>query len=287
MIRLEMMRVFQVVADVGSLQKAAEMLHRTPSALSMTLSQLQDEVGAPLFETDRKNRLTPFGARVLEEAIRAVSTFDRSAATIQRYATATAGLVRVAAVPSTTISLLPTVIKQFHQKLPDVRLEISDVNTEEILRRIRSDEADIGIVSTASGDALRDGEVIGRHALGIAHHANGPIAKALQAGAPHSWDLLKLETVIDNSLFRLVDSVDVEHFRLTSGIEVRNTTALLAFVENRLGVTILPENVVQPRQGPLRFVIPTDPTSWRELRKLRSPDRRLSPAGAVLWNLIR
>ncbi|HEX7386912.1 MAG TPA: LysR family transcriptional regulator [Castellaniella sp.] len=286
MIRLEMMRVFKVVAQARSLQKAAEVLHRTPSALSMTLSQLQEEVGAPLFETDRKNRLTPFGARVLEEATRAVSTFDRSAATIQRYATATAGLVRIAAVPSTTIGLLPAVITQFHQKLPDVRLEISDVNTEDIFRRIRSDEADIGIVSTAAGSTLQTGEVIGRHALGIVHHADGPIAKALQAGALPSWDLLALETVIDNSLFQLTSSTTVEHFRLISTIEVRNTTALLAFVENRMGVTILPENTVQVRQGPLRFTVPTDPASWRELRKIRNPDRRLSPAGAVLWDLI-
>ena len=54
MIKLEMLRVFLAVAEEGALALAAQKLGRTPSALSMALSQLEAQVGAPLFETDRK-----------------------------------------------------------------------------------------------------------------------------------------------------------------------------------------------------------------------------------------
>jgi len=47
MIKLEMLRVFLAVAEEGALALAAQKLGRTPSALSMALSQLEAQVGAP------------------------------------------------------------------------------------------------------------------------------------------------------------------------------------------------------------------------------------------------
>ena len=75
-IKLEMLRVFRVVAEQGTLAASARSLGRTPSAISMTLAQLEDDIGAPLFETDRKSRLTPLGRLVLEESRRAVGPLD-------------------------------------------------------------------------------------------------------------------------------------------------------------------------------------------------------------------
>ena len=97
--KLEMLRVFQTTAAHGSLARAAEALGRTPSAVSMMLLQLEQEVGGALFEAGRKSRLTPLGLLVLEESRRANEAFERSVGAIRRYATATGGLVRIAAVP--------------------------------------------------------------------------------------------------------------------------------------------------------------------------------------------
>ena len=154
--KLEMLRVFQTTAAQGSLARAAEALGRTPSAVSMMLLQLEQEVGGALFEAGRKSRLTPLGLLVLEESRRANEAFERSVGAIRRYATATGGLVRIAAVPSATIGLLPPVILRFRRERPDVRLEINDVDSASVRRRIENDEADIGIVSAApenAGDA--------------------------------------------------------------------------------------------------------------------------------------
>ena len=66
-IKLEMMRCFRAVAERGTLAEAAEALGRTPSAVSMTLSQFEREVGGALFEGAGKGRLTPLGRMVLDE----------------------------------------------------------------------------------------------------------------------------------------------------------------------------------------------------------------------------
>ena len=71
-IKIEMLRNFVAVAELGNLNDAAERLGRTASAVSMSLKQLEDHLGAPLFETDRKNRLTALGQFTFAEGRREV-----------------------------------------------------------------------------------------------------------------------------------------------------------------------------------------------------------------------
>ncbi len=282
-ITLGMLRVFRTVADQGSLAAAASVLGRTPSALSMTLAQFEEEIGAPLFETDRKNRLTPLGLMVLDESQRATDAFDRCTDAIRRHVQSGAGLVRIAAVPSATVTLLPEAVARFRRVHPDVRLEISDVDSAAVLRRIKREEADIGIVSAGAADPS-GGAVILRDELGIACSEAGPIATHPQA--TRSWDLLRLEPLIANPLCRFVDNETVQALLRAGNLEARNTTALLSFVRSGLGATILPASALEDRSEGIAFIIPSDPPAFRELRKIRSETRRLSPIGQAFWDAL-
>ena len=118
-VKLEMLMVFRAVAEKGSLAGAAEVLGRTPSAISMMLTRLEDDIGAPLFETDRKNKLSGLGQLVLDESSRATDAFSRSIDAIRRHAASVAGTVRVASVPSAVVTVLPRVIAKFREERPD------------------------------------------------------------------------------------------------------------------------------------------------------------------------
>jgi DNA-binding transcriptional LysR family regulator len=65
-----MLRNFVAVAALGNLNDAADRLGRAPSAVSMSLKQLEEHLGAPLFASDRKNRLTALGRFTLAEGSR-------------------------------------------------------------------------------------------------------------------------------------------------------------------------------------------------------------------------
>ena len=86
MIKLEYLRVFATVAETQALSEAAERLGRTPSAISMTLKQIEESLGGPLFAGERKAALTPLGAFALGHARRAVAEHDAATAAIQRFA---------------------------------------------------------------------------------------------------------------------------------------------------------------------------------------------------------
>jgi len=286
-IKLEMLRVFRVVAERGSLAEAAAILHRTPSAVSMTLAQLEDNIGATLFETDRKNRLTKLGEQILAEAVRATDVFASSTEAIARLTRSSGGTVRVTAVPSAIATLLLPVITAFRTTHPEVRLEISDVDSAAVRRRIRFDEADIGIL-TANADTQGKRVAIKRDVLGIVFRPGGPIARALDdRGAAPSWTLLGLEPLILNPLCGLVDHADIVRLAAACNLQAANTTALLSFVRQGLGATILPESVVTTLGADLGFCRPADPETQRSLDMICNPDRRLSPAAETFWEAVR
>lgn len=284
-IKLEMLRTFRIVAEQGSLIAASSLLARTPSAVSMTLAQLEADIGAPLFETDRKNRLTPLGQLVLEESSRATDAFSRSIEAIGRHAISTAGTVRIAAVPSATIAVLPEVIAAFRRIRPDVRLEISDLDSAAVRQRVKLDAADIGILS-ATPDDPANGNLILEDDLGIVCRKDGQISRAIADGCALSWGLLEREPLIANPLCHLVDHPRVTELLEACNLEARNTTALLSFVRAGLGATILPRGALQHQPEELAFLMPRDPETRRQLRKIRSDDRHLGPAAEVFWNAL-
>lgn len=285
-IKLEMLRVFQKVAEKGSLAAAADSLNRTPAAISMTLSQLTDTVGAPLFETDRKNRLTPLGRLVLLECHRATDTFDRCTDAIQRHVRSTAGTVRIAAVPSAAVSLLPAAIAGFRTLRADVRLEISDVDSAAVRRRIQTDEADIGIISATPSEEHEE-DVILRDSLGIVFSQTGAIARALQdPDTQPGWELLALEPLIANPLCQMITHPEVESQLASCTLQARSTTALLAYVQNGLGATVLPFNAITRGMTNVAFVQPKNPAVHRVLQKIRREDRPLAPVAEEFWNVL-
>lgn len=283
-IKLEMLRVFREVAEKGSLSGAAEALGRTPSAISMMLAQLEANIGAPLFETDRKNRLTALGQTVLDESARATDAFGRSVDAIRRNANSLAGTVRIAAVPSATVTILPDVIASFREARPEVRLEISDVDSRSAERRVLLDEADIGIVSTAQDHAGR-GELVFEDELGLVCRAGGPTSRGADEDGL-SWDLIRHEPMIANPLALLVDHAAVRDMLDACNLEARNTLTLLSFVRAGLGTTILPKAALIGSPPDLRFIAPKDPPVRRQLRKMRRDEGAMSPAVQAFWEAL-
>ena len=149
-IKIEMLRCFRAVVGQGSLAEAAQELGRTPSAVSMMLKQFEDHVGAPLFETARKSRLTPLGEMVHAEACRELAHFDRTIAVIEGLSRAEEGLVRIAATPSVATEILPAVIGSFLQDHPGVGIDLRDMDSLAVQHELAHERADIGLAGLGS-----------------------------------------------------------------------------------------------------------------------------------------
>src|SRR6476659_2130511 len=68
---IDQLRTFVAIADTGSFTRAADVVHKTQSAVSMQMKRLEERLGRAIFERDgRASRLTEDGERLLDYARR-------------------------------------------------------------------------------------------------------------------------------------------------------------------------------------------------------------------------
>ena len=250
-LKMEMLRCFSAVAQAGNLQEAANRLGRTQSALSMTLKQLEAHLGQRLFESDRKNRLTPLGVQVLDLANKQVREFDSTVRAIESSANAPAGLVRVAAIPSVAGRIFPPAIEAVTGRHRELRIELRDRDTPGVIESMILGLSDLGVASRYH--ALNGVQVAPLFADGfglICAHSH-PFAKGSKAITIADLDP---DEFIHNSLCDQIQHPDFADLVRLTRVSLHNTYSLLAMVETGNWITILPHSVSRLMPDRLRFL---------------------------------
>ncbi len=282
-IKIEMLRCFAAVAQSGNLSDAAEKLGRTPSAVSMMLKQLEDHLGASLFESERKSRLTALGRFVLNEALRELDHFERTISNIEAYAGSKDGFIRVAVVPSVAAVILPSALQRFHNTRPGVRIDVRDMDSASVLRELEKERVDIGI---ASGEAAAgiECETLFSDAFGVVCRADHPLATAKE---PIRWQQLEGFPFITNGICALIKDEDFRAIVEQSALYVRNTTSLFAMIRAGVGITVLPRLAVAGERKDLRFLPVADMSARRNMELLRRAHASLPPVCAEFQQCVR
>ena len=88
LIDIDQLRTFIAIAETGSFTKAAEVVHKTQSAVSMQMKRLEERLNKPIFARDgRASKLTDDGERLLDYARRIVKLNLEALATFSRLRT--------------------------------------------------------------------------------------------------------------------------------------------------------------------------------------------------------
>lgn len=282
-LKIDMLRCFATVAECGNLADAATRLNRSQAALSMTLKQLEAHLGKPLFETDRKNKLTALGNFVLEQAQIEVRQFDRAVKTIEHYAQTGAGLIRIASVPSVAGIVLPLALKQFIAQFPSVQIELRDMDSASVMRAIQHERADIGIAT------VPDGASPARHTPLLVDDFGlvcSPSHRLSQSAGKVSWQVLDGETFIANDLCRTIRAPRFQAIYQQTTIHVHNIVSLLAMVKAGVGVTVLPRMVMQLHPDEATFLSIGEVPAIRQIDLMRSAGPTSSVAVDALSQFI-
>lgn len=140
------MHYFQTVAQLGSIRSAAQALNVAPSAISRSIQSLEAALGLPLFERVRQRlKLTSAGETLVYHARSSASELNRACAVINDLTGLRRGKIAIAAVESVTRGLLPRILTEFWQKLPNVAVEVRTVGSQEALRLVAEGETELGI----------------------------------------------------------------------------------------------------------------------------------------------
>jgi DNA-binding transcriptional LysR family regulator len=119
---LDTLRTLVIAHDLGGFAQAADRLGRTPSAISLQMKRLQEELGTPLFRKHgRALKLTEAGQTTLGYARRMLALNDDLLETMQ--GATVAGAVRIGA-PQDFASVLPDALRQFAALYPQTQVEL-------------------------------------------------------------------------------------------------------------------------------------------------------------------
>ena len=120
---LDALRTLAIAQDLGGYGRAADQLGRTPSAISLQMKRLQEEVGVPLFRRQGKRTLlTEQGGIALRYARRVLQLNDEMLDTLR--GASVAGVVRVGFAQDFVESVLPQALAHFNFLYPLVQLEV-------------------------------------------------------------------------------------------------------------------------------------------------------------------
>ena len=145
-IRLRHLHTFVAVAQQGTLGRAAETLNLSQPALSKTLNELEQLTGTRLFERGRLGaQLTLVGEQFLTHAVKVLDALNSAGQALNRKEGLNNDIVRIGALPTAALGILPTVIGQFHKQQKDITRQVATMNNTMLLAGLKSGEIDIGI----------------------------------------------------------------------------------------------------------------------------------------------
>ena len=153
---LSQLRIFQAVAEEGSITRAAVRLHRVPSNLSTRLRQLEEQLGVELFRRERQRlQLSPAGKVLLDYAGRMLALRDEAFAAVQ--GGQPAGDFALGTMYSTAAIHLPALLARYHKAYPAVNLQVQAAPSAELLEGVLSHRLDAALVDGPLNLAGLDG----------------------------------------------------------------------------------------------------------------------------------
>ncbi|RQR31177.1 LysR family transcriptional regulator [Burkholderia sp. Bp9143] len=196
---LRQWRYFVTVADERHFGRAAERLSMTQPPLSQAIRALEDALGVALFaRTKRSVALTAVGAALLPDVRRLLASADALPPLARRLARGEAGSLSLAFVSTADYGLLPSLLRAFGARYPQVRLQLTEATSDVQIDELVAGRIDAGLVIPP---------VPPRHAAGLSYLpvVREPLVVAMSAdaapGVPedepvHLADLAALPLVI-------------------------------------------------------------------------------------------
>jgi DNA-binding transcriptional LysR family regulator len=150
---LDQLKAFVAIARLGSFTRAARTLHLSQPAVSTQIRNLEEVLGARLFDrSTRSVALSPVGKELAPLLERILRDIEAVALAAKERATIPHGVVTVAALPSISSGLLPLAIARFRERFPAVSIRLKDALAERVVAMVKAGEVDFGIATAVRPD---------------------------------------------------------------------------------------------------------------------------------------
>ncbi|CAG9181163.1 LysR family transcriptional regulator [Cupriavidus pinatubonensis] len=263
---LTTIQLFIAVADQGSITRGAERLHLAAAAASRRILELESQLGVSLFERlPHGMALTEAGRALLAHARGITHTVQRMQDDASSFVGGDLGVVRVAAPKSAVIQFLPFDIQRCAAACPGVRIDLQEMNSQEVQQSLRRGTVDIGIYEGSLGvvDMPTEPYRADRLVLVVARGHGLARRKQVTTEDVLDCDLIVLgeSSAISIGLERLAEEAGrVLRMRMRVG----GFDSIAALVAQNLGGGVMPEAIAREVAGGSRFARLPIAGDWAE-----------------------
>ena len=143
---LKQLYSFEAVVRLGGFTSASKELHITQPAVYMQVQQLQENIGAKIFNVNGK-KITPtfIGNKIYETAVRAINVVENSKLEIDQSLNPDSGHLQIA-VATTANSFVSRLLSKFKKEYPKMTFYIDVTNRHALLDNLKNNNADLVIM---------------------------------------------------------------------------------------------------------------------------------------------
>ena len=262
------LKLVNAIAEEGSVTSAGKRLHLTQSALSHQLRDIEDRLGTPLYHrVSKKMLLTQAGELLLRSARSVLAELERAEEEIQRLATRSEGLLRIATQCYTGYHWLPSVLERFHQKFPRVEVRIVAEATGRPIEALLEGKLDLALVSSEVASPKLSVRPLFRDELVVVMKPGHRLSSRPHLRAEDFAEenfIVYRDDPAENLTFRQVLIPAGVRPRRVSQVQL--TEAMIEMVKAGLGIAVMASWVVAPQldSGALRALPLTERGLFRQ-----------------------
>jgi len=241
------LRYFTETLRLGSIRRASEVLHVTPSAISRQIALLEQDFGAPLFERHALGmRLTAAGEVFARQALSTQRDFDRLRSDLDDLQNLRRGVVRISSMEGAVSGLVYRAMREFSGEFPGINYEVVVGGSEVQVVALAREEFDLSIAFNPPPH--KD--------VTLEHVMSDPVCAILHPSHPLAAKrALKLADLADQRI-ALLDHTFVTRTLLDSaaaseGVLIPATLTInhighaINYARQRMGISFAPRHIVQ------------------------------------------
>ncbi|MFY0664922.1 MAG: HTH-type transcriptional activator IlvY [Natronospirillum sp.] len=287
---IKSLRLFLSLANTLHFGKTSAQMHVSPSTLSRTISRLEEQLGAVLFERDNRTVvLTPAGKQARRHIEVMLSAWQQLQSELQHSAQSLRGQIRLYCSVTASYSLLLELLQRFRPLYPRIDVVVETGDAAYSVAKVQQDEADIAIAPRP--DTLPNNieflEFSRSPLLFIAPAISCPVSEQVESETV-LWDEVPF-IVAEHGLARqrLYEWFRQRNLQPTVYAQVGGHEAIVSMVALGFGVGVVPELVLtnSPMRSQVR-VLPVQPALAPFEIGLCAMRRRLQdPIVQAFWQL--
>ena len=156
LLELDLLKTLVAIHETGNFSAAAEVVFRTPSAVSMQVKRIEELLGRPVFKRDSRSVILTEDGEMLLAHARMVLALNQQL--VAKFITPEiSGVVRLGAIDHATEQFLPMALRRFAETHPGITVDVTVENSELQETLIKKNELDIAITTVCDATIRENG----------------------------------------------------------------------------------------------------------------------------------